>query len=142
MRIKLLKTELDNKLNFRPHISNICTSATNQLNASIRLQNILYFKETKILINSCVMTNFSYFALIWMFSIAISLKKNRIFNECWGFYRKVMIYHRKIYYWNLVFISEFRTSKNNLCWNFQASRKSSVWEKQIDERIDSEKNIN
>ena len=82
MRIKLLKTELDNKLNFRPHISNICTSAANQLNASIRLQNILYFKETKILINSCVMTNFSYFALIWMFSIAISLKKNRIFNEC------------------------------------------------------------
>ena len=32
-----LRLNFDDKLNFSPHISNICKSATNQLNALIRL---------------------------------------------------------------------------------------------------------
>ena len=81
-----METELDNKLNLRQHINNICKSAANQLHALIRLQKIVCFEETKILINSYVMTNSSYFALIWMFSSVISLKKIEVFNECRGFY--------------------------------------------------------
>ena len=45
--VELLGIQLDNKLNFSPHISNICKSAANQLNAFIRLQKFLSFKERK-----------------------------------------------------------------------------------------------
>ena len=47
----------------------------NQLNALIRLQKFLSFKEKKILINSYFMANFNYCPLVWMFSNAVSLKK-------------------------------------------------------------------
>ena len=72
--VELLGIQLDDKLNFSPNFSNICKSAANQLNALIRLQNFLSFKEKKILINSYFMAN-TYCPLVWMFSNAISLKK-------------------------------------------------------------------
>ena len=46
--IELLEIQLDDKLNCSPHISNICKSAANQLNALIRLQKFLSFKEKEI----------------------------------------------------------------------------------------------
>ena len=39
--VKLLGIEIDNKLNFGKHISNICKIASNQLNAIGRLQTFL-----------------------------------------------------------------------------------------------------
>ena len=41
--VELLGIHLDDKLNFNLHISNICSSAANQLNALIRLQSYLNF---------------------------------------------------------------------------------------------------
>ena len=73
--VELLGIQLDDQLNFSPHISNICKSAANQLNALIRLQKFLSFKEKKILINSYFMANFNYCPQIWMFSSVVSLKK-------------------------------------------------------------------
>ena len=73
--VKLLGLQLDDKLNFNLHISHICKSATNQLNALIRLKKFMNFEEKKILINSYVMANFNYCLLIWMLSNASSLKK-------------------------------------------------------------------
>ena len=55
--------------------NNICKSVANQLNALIRLQTFLSFKEKKILINSYFMADFNYCPLVWMFSSAVSLKK-------------------------------------------------------------------
>ena len=72
---ELLGIQLDDKFNFSPYIRNICKSAANQLNALIRLQTFLSFKEKKILINSYFMANFNYCPLVWMFSKAVSLKK-------------------------------------------------------------------
>ena len=46
--IELLGIQLDNKLTFSPHISNIRKSAANQLNTLIRLQNFLSFKEKNV----------------------------------------------------------------------------------------------
>ena len=40
-----LGIQINNKLNFNVHISNICRSAANQLNALIRLKRFLGFKE-------------------------------------------------------------------------------------------------
>ena len=73
--MKLLGLQLDDKLNFNLHISNICKSAANQLNALIRLKKFMNFEEKKILINSYFMANFNYCPLVWMLSNASSLKK-------------------------------------------------------------------
>ena len=58
--VKLSGLALDDKLNFKLHISNICKSAANQLNALIRLKKFMNFEEKKILINSYFMANFNY----------------------------------------------------------------------------------
>ena len=57
------------------HISNICRSAANQLNALYRLKRFLGFKVNRILINSYIMANFNYCPLVWMFLSASLLKK-------------------------------------------------------------------
>ena len=73
--VKLLGIHLDDKLNFNLHISNICRSAANQLNALIRLKNYLSFNAKRVLINSHIISNFNYCPLVWMFSTAKSLNK-------------------------------------------------------------------
>ena len=42
--VKLLGVQIDDKLNFNLHITNICKSAANQLNALIRLKKFLLWK--------------------------------------------------------------------------------------------------
>ena len=74
--VELLGIQLDDKLDFSPDISNICKSAANQLNALIRLQKFLSFKEKKILINSYFMANFNYCPLVWMFMFRNSALSN------------------------------------------------------------------
>ena len=73
--VKLLSVQIDDQLNFNLHISNICRSAANQLNALIRLKRILTIEVKKTLINSYFYSNFKYCPLIWMFSSAKSLNK-------------------------------------------------------------------
>ena len=74
-KVKLLETEIDDKLNFNHHINNICKSASNQLNILIRLKYLLGFKERKVLVNTFVISNFNYCSLVWNFSSAQSLNK-------------------------------------------------------------------
>ena len=73
--VELLGIHLDDKLNFNLHISNICRSAANQLNALIRLKNYLSFNAKRVLISSYIISNFNYCPLVWMFSTAKSLNK-------------------------------------------------------------------
>ena len=69
--VELLGIHLDDKLNFNLHISNICRSAANQLNALIRLKSYLNFNAKRVLINSYIISNFNYCPLIWIYSTAI-----------------------------------------------------------------------
>ena len=71
--VELLGIDLDDKLNFNLHISNICRSSANQLNALIQLKSYLSLNAKRILINSYIISNFSYCRLVWMFSTAKSL---------------------------------------------------------------------
>ena len=73
--VELLGIHLDDKLNFNLHISNICRSTANQLNALIRLKSYLSFNTERVLINSYIISNFNYCPLVWMFSTAKSLTK-------------------------------------------------------------------
>ena len=66
---------MGDKLNFNNHISTICRSAANQLNALIRLRHFLGIEERKTLIQSFVLSNFNYCPLVWMLSRVKSLNE-------------------------------------------------------------------
>ena len=57
--VELSGIYLDDKLNFNLHISNICRSAANQLNALIRLKSYLSFNVKRVVINSYIISNFN-----------------------------------------------------------------------------------
>ena len=73
--VKLLGITIDNRLNFDKHISSICKSAANQLNALVRLKTFLGSNERKVLVNSFTLSNFNYCPLVWFISSSISLRK-------------------------------------------------------------------
>ena len=57
--VKLLGVQIDNKLNFNLHITNICRSAANQLNTLIRLKGFLSFEAKKVSVNRYFYSNFN-----------------------------------------------------------------------------------
>ena len=57
--------EIENKLNFEKHISNICKKASNRLNAICRLQTFMGHKEKRAMISTFAHSNFNYDRLIW-----------------------------------------------------------------------------
>ena len=73
--VKLLGVTLDYKLNFDPHISNLCKKAAAQLNVLKRLKSFIGFTEKEVLVQSFVDSNFNYFPLVWYFSSSKSLQK-------------------------------------------------------------------
>ena len=73
--VELLGIQIDDKLNFNLHISKICKSAANQLNALIRLKQFFSFHAKEVLVNSYIISNFSYSPLVWMLSSAQSVNK-------------------------------------------------------------------
>ena len=79
--VRLLHVQLDDKLNFSLHVSNICRSAAKQLSTLVKLNNFLCFEGKKVLINSYFMSNFNYCLLVWIFSNATSLKKTENFTK-------------------------------------------------------------
>ena len=79
--VKLLVIEIDNKLNFEKHISNICKKASNQLNAICRLETFTGHKEKEATINTFVHSNFNYGCLIWHFSSKKSQNKVEKIHE-------------------------------------------------------------
>ena len=66
--VKLVGVQIGDQLNVNLHISKICRSATNQLNALIRLKRFLVFEENKTLINIYFYSDFNYCPLVWMSS--------------------------------------------------------------------------
>ena len=76
--VELLGIQIDDKLNFNLHISKICKSAANQLNALIRLKQFLSFHAKEVLINSYIISNLYYYPLVWMFSSSGCLQKRAL----------------------------------------------------------------
>ena len=73
--VKLLGIEIDSKLNFEKHISDLCNRSAGQLNALSRLKTYLGFDERKVLVNSFIYANFNYCPLVWHFCSKKSLNK-------------------------------------------------------------------
>ena len=73
--VELLGIQIDDNLNFNPHISKICKSAANQLNALIRLKQFRSFHAKEVLINTYIISNFNYCPFVWLFASTQSLNK-------------------------------------------------------------------
>ena len=58
--VKLLGMNIDIKLNFDSHISDLCKKASMQLNTLNCLRAYIGKKEMEILINSLIYSNFNY----------------------------------------------------------------------------------
>ena len=58
---------IDNNLNMKEHIKNICKKAGNKLNALARIAKFLDENKRKLLMNSFVISQFNYCPLIWMY---------------------------------------------------------------------------
>ena len=62
--VELLDIEIYDKLSFNLHISKICNSAANQINATTGLRNLMTFNVKEALGNSYFMSSFSYCPLV------------------------------------------------------------------------------
>ena len=65
--VKLLGIQLDYKLNFDPHITELRRKGATQLNAPKRLRSYSGFEERKVLVRSFAYSNFNYCPLVWHF---------------------------------------------------------------------------
>ena len=72
--VKLLGVTLDNRLDFDPHISNICKKATTQINVLQGLKLFIGFKEKTVLVQSFISSNFEYCLLVLYFLSSKSLQ--------------------------------------------------------------------
>ena len=63
----MLGVQIDEKMKFDKHISDLCRKSGGQLNALNRLNAYLSMDSRKLSVNSFVMSNFNYCPLIWNF---------------------------------------------------------------------------
>ncbi len=76
--VKLLGVTLDNKLNFVPHIKDMCYKARNKTKALLRIRNNLDTSKATLLCNTFILSCFNYCPIIWMFS---NKEGNNIINS-------------------------------------------------------------
>ena len=64
---KILGVIIDNKLNFKSHISELCKKVSQKIAALSRLSSYLQNSEKKLIFSSIIKSQFSYCPLVWMF---------------------------------------------------------------------------
>ena len=69
---------IDNKLNFKSHISELCKKVSQKVAALSRLSSYLHNSEKKLIFNSIIKSQFSYCLLVWMFC---SRTSNNMINK-------------------------------------------------------------
>ena len=76
---KLLGVILDKKLNFKSHISGLCKKTSQKLHALARVSTFMDPGKLRLLMNSFINAQSSYFHLIWMFyDRYLNVKVNKI----------------------------------------------------------------
>ena len=64
-QIKLHEVEIDDKLNFTSHISNICIKASQKVGVLLRLRNLIPCKAKLIIYKSSILPHWTYYHLVW-----------------------------------------------------------------------------
>ena len=70
--INVLGVNIDDKLNFNSHLSNICNKAGRQLDVLKRLKGFLDYASRLSIYKSFIMSNFNYCPVVWMFASSLS----------------------------------------------------------------------
>ena len=65
--VKLLGVNIDNKLTFDEHVDSLCKKASQKFNALARLLSSMKFEQRKLIMNSFIISQFSYCPFVWMF---------------------------------------------------------------------------
>ena len=65
--VTLLGVTIDSKLTFNQHVLKICLKANSKISAFSRISKYLYEKQSLILYNSFIISQFNYCPLIWRF---------------------------------------------------------------------------
>ena len=73
--LKMLGVTLDDKLNFKTHIRNVCQKASRQINALKRISKFLNEQCRMHVYKSFVSANFNYCPVVWMFCGKTNLGK-------------------------------------------------------------------
>ena len=76
--VKLLGVEIDNKLNFLPHIETMCKKANKKINALFRIRNFISCDKARLLSSAYILSVFAHCPLIWMFC---GIKGNNLINK-------------------------------------------------------------
>ena len=75
--IKLLGITIDNKLNFKEHVTKICKKAKQKLHALARIAKYLDTDKLKIIMKTFMESQFNYCPLVWMFHSRPLNNKNK-----------------------------------------------------------------
>ena len=73
--LKMLGVTLDDKLNFKTHVRNVCQKASRQINALKRISKFLNEQCRMHAYKSFVFANFNYCPVVWMFCGKTNLGK-------------------------------------------------------------------
>jgi hypothetical protein len=79
--VKLLGITIDDQLNFKEHIKNLCKKAARQLNAFKRISRNLDVLEREVIYNSFIASVFNYCPLVWHFCRKSDYTKIEKINE-------------------------------------------------------------
>ena len=71
----VLGVDIDDKLNFNSHVSNMCNKAGRQLNVFQRLKGPLDYASRLSIYKSFIMSHLNYCPVVWMFTSKYSLSK-------------------------------------------------------------------
>lgn len=81
-QIKSLGVEIDDKLNFTSHISNICIKASQKAGVLLRLRNLITCKAKLIIYKSSILPNLTYCHLVWHDCRSSDSRKIEKIQEC------------------------------------------------------------
>ena len=77
--IKLLGINIDNKLDFNDHVSNLCKKVSLKLHALTRISHFMSTDKLRIIMKAFIESQFGYCPLVWMFhSRALNNKINKL----------------------------------------------------------------
>ena len=131
--VKLLGINIDNKLDFNEHVSNICKKVSIKLHALSRISHFLNTDKLKLIMKAFIESQFGYCPLIWMFhSRTLNNRINRLheralrlaykdreasFEQLLNLDKSFTIHHRNLQ----KLATEMYKVKNNLSPSFMKS---------------------
>ena len=79
--VKLLGVTIDNKLDFKEHVTKLCKKASLKIHALARISNYMCQDKLRTLMKSFIESQFSYCPLIWMFHSRILNRRINCLHE-------------------------------------------------------------